>query len=122
MNDCDEAVVAYVVHGHRMSPLDFTVESGWRQEDAIRCDLGDSNPRHVESHVKEDDSAEKIKKTKSPPRRSRPARRTPVLFSNRVMEAIERHVAYDEAMKGSEKDEWKLSLKKELESIERNNT
>lgn len=79
-NNCEEAALDYVLDGHGPPVLALTDRNVAREEKDGNCDLGDSNPHHEESEVKEEDSAEEIEESQPPPRQFRRAIKTPVRF------------------------------------------
>lgn len=60
----------------------------------------------------EDGSAEKIEESQPPPGWSGRDRNTPVRLSDTVIVAVEDHMTYGEPTRGSQKNKWKLTQKK----------
>lgn len=86
-----------------------------------RSDSTDGNSHHGESEVSEKESAEETEKSQPPPRQSQRFSRTPPRFNDTVKLTTEDPVAYKEDIIGREKNNWKLSLKEELNFIKKNN-
>lgn len=118
LNDCNEAAVHYVADQHRTPGLYFTAKVS--QENRTLATETAVTLAHITR------KGNQIKKTVR--RRLKNLNflqggleelEAPVRFSDTVIVAVEYLMAYDEAMRGSEMNEWKLSLKEELAGFHR---
>lgn len=120
MSDCNEAALEYLAEGNGTSVPDLTGQSALGEDEDGCGDQDDSSPLLDESKANEDNS-EEVEESQPPPKGSRLARRTPVFLSDTMVVAAESSVTYEEAVRGSKKNKWKLALKKQLDIIENNN-
>lgn len=88
LNDCKQAAVDYVVHGHGSLLLYLTSKRVFDKEENGQGDMSESNPRNKEIEANEEDKAKKIEEPQPPWRRPERARRTPALFYDTVMVAV----------------------------------
>lgn len=91
-------------------------------EEVFWADFSDYNSAQIENESNEEDRAEEIEEFQPPPRQPDRARTSPVRCPDTVMMLTEALATYDEAMRSSEKNKWRLALREELDFIERNST